>query len=217
LTWAREACSCVGMVNVLNEEKKQQVLALGRLGWSLRRIEQATAVRRETASAYLKAAGIVVRGRGGRPSTWPPEPATTTEASTDSGSSKPATTGEVSTDLAYTIDSAAVCRHIESRWRGGVHLREYIAGQAPSRRRLSGLWPETASRRHVLLHAECHAGAVGPDRWNMSVGTTGADRPCSVGAETPTGRRPLSKRSSSAFATSQIGSCLMPVSTGRRR
>jgi len=51
----------VGMANVLNEEKKQQVLALGRLGWSLRRIQQATHVRRETAGAYLKAAGIAVR------------------------------------------------------------------------------------------------------------------------------------------------------------
>src|ERR1700687_130551 len=48
------------MANVLNEEKKQQVLALGRLGWSLRRIQQATHVRRETASAYLKAAEIAV-------------------------------------------------------------------------------------------------------------------------------------------------------------
>ena len=32
----------MGMANVLNEEKKQQVLALGRLGWSLRRIQQET-------------------------------------------------------------------------------------------------------------------------------------------------------------------------------
>src|SRR5437870_4757529 len=39
------------MANVLKEEKKQQVLALGRLGCSLRRIQQATHVRRETASA----------------------------------------------------------------------------------------------------------------------------------------------------------------------
>jgi hypothetical protein len=30
------------MANVLKEEKKQQVLALGRLGWSLRQIQQAT-------------------------------------------------------------------------------------------------------------------------------------------------------------------------------
>ena len=47
-----------GMSNVLDEEKKQQVLALGRLGWSLRRIEGTTGVRRETASGYLKAAGV---------------------------------------------------------------------------------------------------------------------------------------------------------------
>ena len=53
------------MANVLNEEKKQQVLALGRLGWSLRQIQQATRIRRETASQYLKAAGIAVRSPGG--------------------------------------------------------------------------------------------------------------------------------------------------------
>ena len=36
------------MGNVLSKEKREQVIALGRLGWSLRRIEQATGVRRET-------------------------------------------------------------------------------------------------------------------------------------------------------------------------
>jgi transposase len=69
-------------VNVLSEEKKQQVLALGRLGWSLRRIQRATHIRRETAAAYLKAAGIAVRPPGG----WgrrQPKPAI--EVSTDSG------------------------------------------------------------------------------------------------------------------------------------
>src|SRR2546422_3139439 len=86
------------MSNVLGDTKQQQVLALGRLGWSLRRIEHATAVRRETASTYLKAAGIPVRERGGRPRVWPPKPATTPEVSTDSGPSKPATTSDVSTD-----------------------------------------------------------------------------------------------------------------------
>jgi transposase len=53
------------MANALSEDKKQQVLALGHLGWSLRRIEQATGIRRETASAYLKAAGVAVRPSGG--------------------------------------------------------------------------------------------------------------------------------------------------------
>jgi hypothetical protein len=49
----------------LSEEKKRQILALGRLGWSLRRIEQAVHIRRETASAYLKAAGIAGLPPGG--------------------------------------------------------------------------------------------------------------------------------------------------------
>ncbi|MBI2466415.1 MAG: hypothetical protein HYV62_01105 [Candidatus Rokubacteria bacterium] len=49
------------MANILGDDTKQQVLALGRLGWPLRRIEVATGVRRETASAYLKAAGVSIR------------------------------------------------------------------------------------------------------------------------------------------------------------
>jgi hypothetical protein len=51
------------MSNVLDDTTQQQILALGRLGWSLRRIEHALAVRRETISGYLKAAGIAVHGR----------------------------------------------------------------------------------------------------------------------------------------------------------
>lgn len=53
------------MSNVLSEEKKQQVIALGKLGWSLRRIQQATHIRRETAGRYLRAAGVRVRAPGG--------------------------------------------------------------------------------------------------------------------------------------------------------
>jgi len=34
-------------VNVLSEEKKQQIIALGKLGWSLRRIERTVHIRRE--------------------------------------------------------------------------------------------------------------------------------------------------------------------------
>jgi transposase len=82
------------MANVLDREKREQILALGRLGWSLRRIQAETGIRRETASAYLKAAGIGIRGPGrwGRP---PPKPAKQT--STGSGvDSKPAK--ETSTD-----------------------------------------------------------------------------------------------------------------------
>jgi len=70
------------MGNVLDTNRQQQVVALGRLGWPLRRIERETGVRRETASAYLKAAGIAVSGRGRR----------------GEGKGKPAISGEVSTD-----------------------------------------------------------------------------------------------------------------------
>jgi hypothetical protein len=73
------------MSNVLDHERQQQVLALGRLGWPLRRIEAATGIRRETVSGYLRAAGVAVRGRGGQPKEWPPEPAITLEVSTDPG------------------------------------------------------------------------------------------------------------------------------------
>jgi len=52
------------MGNVLSRSKREQVLALGRLGWPLRRIEKATGVRRETAGDYLRSAGIVVRTPG---------------------------------------------------------------------------------------------------------------------------------------------------------
>ena len=74
------------MANVLDREKRQQILALGRLGWSLRRIENETGVRRETVSRYLKAAGIEVRasGRWGHP---PPKAAI--EVITDSGAWPP--------------------------------------------------------------------------------------------------------------------------------
>ncbi len=96
------------MSNVLSEEKRQQVIALGRLGWPLRRIEQATGVRRETAGTYLKAAGIAVRPPGSwgrRPPAKPANGVSTDFGAELSGSptaagpaadSKPA--NEVSTD-----------------------------------------------------------------------------------------------------------------------
>jgi transposase len=75
------------MANVLGREKREQILALGRLGWTLRRIEAETGVRRETASAYLRTAGIAIRP----PRRWgkaPPKPAK--ETSTDPGPARAA-------------------------------------------------------------------------------------------------------------------------------
>jgi hypothetical protein len=82
------------MSNVLSEEKKQQVIALGRLGWTLRRIERTTGVRRETAGAYLKAAGIAVRSPGSWGHRGPVTPAN--RVISDVSEAKPA--NEVTTD-----------------------------------------------------------------------------------------------------------------------
>ncbi|MEL7306133.1 MAG: IS21 family transposase, partial [Myxococcota bacterium] len=60
------------MSNVLSESKQQQVIALGRLGWSLRRIQAETGVRRETAAKYLKSADVPIREARHR---RPPKPA----------------------------------------------------------------------------------------------------------------------------------------------
>ena len=50
-----EGIPSVNVSNVLSEEKKQQVIALGRLGWSLRRIEAEVHIRRETIGGYIYA------------------------------------------------------------------------------------------------------------------------------------------------------------------
>src|SRR5450755_1372648 len=84
------------MSNVLSEAKKQQVIALGRLGWPLRRIEQETGVRRETAGAYLKAAGIGVRPPGAWGRRAPAKPAN--DVTTGSDATKPANTVNANTN-----------------------------------------------------------------------------------------------------------------------
>ena len=106
------------MSNVLADDKHHQIVALGRLGWSLRRIERTTGVRRETISGYLKAAGIVVPGRGRRASRAKPA-ISTVSVSTDSGGANPVISDGVSTDsgeakaatkVEVSTDSAALQR-----------------------------------------------------------------------------------------------------------
>ncbi|MEQ1870824.1 MAG: hypothetical protein ABL961_12455, partial [Vicinamibacterales bacterium] len=86
------------MSNVLADDKHHQIVALGRLGWSLRRIERTTGVRRETISGYLKAMGIVVPGRGRRPASRAKPAISTAVVSTDSGGPKPAISDALSPD-----------------------------------------------------------------------------------------------------------------------
>ena len=102
------AIPSVNVSNVLNDEKKQQVIALGRLGWSLRRIQRSIGVRRETASGYLREAGIALRQPGGWGRASPAKPANgvitdpalskpAIQVITDSGGAKPFLAGADST------------------------------------------------------------------------------------------------------------------------
>ena len=56
------------MSNVVSKTQQEQVVALGKLGWTTRKIEETTGCRRETVSKYLRLAGVPVRppGRWGR-------------------------------------------------------------------------------------------------------------------------------------------------------
>src|SRR5438876_230367 len=63
------------MSNVLSEAKRQQVIGLGQPGRPVRAIEQETGGRRETASIYLKAAGVGVRPPGAWGRRAPAKPA----------------------------------------------------------------------------------------------------------------------------------------------
>ncbi|HTA45998.1 MAG TPA: hypothetical protein VK789_26320, partial [Bryobacteraceae bacterium] len=85
------------MSNVLSDEKKQQAIALGRLGWSLRRIQKETGIHRETVLAYLKCAGIQIRLPRGQ--YIRPKPASGDDAVITDPPAKPAShNGEVITD-----------------------------------------------------------------------------------------------------------------------
>lgn len=84
------------MANVLKHEKQEQIRSLGRLGWSLRRIEEATGVRRETVSRYLRVAGIAVRGHRKRRLKLDPKAAS--EMTTDPGPDSKAAS-QVTADL----------------------------------------------------------------------------------------------------------------------
>ena len=112
------------MSNVLSNEQRQQILALGRLGWTLRRIAQATGSRRETVSAYLKGAGLAVRGPG-RPATQAAKPAISWEVSTDSAAAHPATTGAVSTDAVPPgrAPTASACEPFRERIEAALTQR----------------------------------------------------------------------------------------------
>ena len=118
------------MSNVLSIEKREQVVALGRLGWALRRIEAATGVRRETASGYLRAAGIAVRPPGG----WGRRAAKpANEVTTDPEAGNPALA-----ELSIPAESAVSASSAEP-------YREIIEHALDRGRNAMGIWQDLVS------------------------------------------------------------------------
>jgi len=121
------------MSNVLEPHKQQEVLALGRLGWTLSRIGRATGVHRVTVGEYLRAAGIPIRGRG-RPGEGPPKPTISAEVSTDSATAS-AASSEVFTDSGPAPSRAPTASACEP-------YREWIEAALTSGRNAMAIWQD---------------------------------------------------------------------------
>jgi len=203
----------------LSDEKKQQVVALGRLGWPLRRIEDATGVRRETASAYLKAAGVAVRPPRG----WgrlPAKPANGT--STDPGTgrnpandpstdpvpaSKPA--NEVSTDLAWPprpgrAPAASACEP----------YREFIEVALASGRNAMAIWQDLVDDHGFAARYASVKRYVGKLKTTAAPEAHPSRRPARRRRSSPLARSAAARRQDSRarpFAVSARGAPPAPV------
>jgi hypothetical protein len=146
------------MGNVLEKAKQEQVIALGRLGWSLRRIEAATGVRRETAGGYLRSAGIALRTPGGWGRKAPAKAAASVTICSASSkpaievitgffgppgadSSKPA--NEVITGF---LPEAAMPEQVKRRSGAGEAYRELIELELSRGRNAMGIWQDLVDR-----------------------------------------------------------------------
>jgi transposase len=156
------------MSNVLDHQKQQQVLGLGRLGWPVRRIAKATGVDRATARGYLLAAGIPVRGRG-RPGERAAKAAISVEVSTDSTQAKPAVAGTVFPDAVSSAParppSASACepyreliaealghgRNAMAIWQDLVDDHGFAARYASVRRFVLTLTEATPAEARVVI------------------------------------------------------------------
>jgi hypothetical protein len=123
----------VVMSHVLSKAKREQVIALGQLGWSLRRIEQATGVRRETAGDYLRIAGIALRRPGGWGHYDPSKAAI--DPITDSGGGDSKAAIEVITDLLASKPGCGPASSCEP-------YRELIAQRLERGRNATGIWQD---------------------------------------------------------------------------
>jgi len=151
------------MSNVLSEEQKQQVLALGRMGWSMRRIERETGIYRDTAARYLREAGITVK-KPGRPGKETAKPAINAaevipgSAPQNSNPAIPATPGKPSTPSACepfrdTIEEAlSRGRNAKAIWQDMVDDHSFTGSYQSVRRFVrKHAGPVIADARAVII------------------------------------------------------------------
>jgi transposase len=158
------------MGNVLSKQKREQVIALGRLGWPLRRIEEATGVRRETAGEYLRSSGIVVRS----PGTWGPKslPKGATSATTGSEGSKAANESNPATSVTTGFLQANAPPGQVGKGPAGLSeaYREVIESELSRGRNAVGIWQDlvdthgfTGGYQSVKRFVRKLRGAVSPE------------------------------------------------------
>jgi transposase len=124
------------MSYVLDQQKQQQIVGLGRVGWPVRRIAAATGVDRATVRGYLLAAGIPVRGRG-RPGEEPAKPAISGAVSTDVVKTAPTRAPSVSACEPYReliAEALGRGRNAVAIWQDLVDDHGFGAGYASVRR-----------------------------------------------------------------------------------
>ena len=129
------------MSNVLKEEKKQQVIALGRLGWSTRKIEEATGIRRETVADYIRAAGIAVRPPGVWGRAAPAKPAN--EVTPDLPTKPARATDQVTPDCGVMVTRQIGPSQISAGARSSCEpLREAIELALSKGRNAKAIWQD---------------------------------------------------------------------------
>jgi len=168
------------MSNVLSEEEKQKILALGRMGWSLRRIARETGIYRDTAARYLREASIAVK-KPGRPGKETAKPAiSAAEVTPDSASpnSKPANR--------VTPDSESGKPATPSTCEP---FRDIIEEALARGRNAKAIWQDlvddhsfTGSYQSVKRFVRRHAGPVTPDARAVIVTPPGEEAQVDYGA-----------------------------------
>jgi len=128
------AVSFCRMGNVLRREKREQVIALGRLGWPLRRIEEATGVRRETVGEYLRRAGVAIRPVG----SWGEKSLAKAATSVITGSGEEAAKPATQVITGFLAAKPAANRSASA----SEPYREWIAQELGRGRNAMGIWQD---------------------------------------------------------------------------